>query len=823
MIHDLRYAIRSLRRQPGFAAISILTLAVGIGAGTAIFSVVDATLLRPLPFKDSERLMQLSIVTPAMFGHHAKDLPLYPYPKYRLLRDLPGPFDGFAAADAFVRKTFAGGSDPELVNGEIAEADYFTLLGVTPRYGRTFLPEEDSAGASQRVVILGHGFWQRAFGGNPAALGRTVSFGGDACTVIGILGPGFRGLSGNAEFWLPVAMAGSNQLSKGNHAWTVVARRKIGVSEAQAKAAMSSLGAQMDAAFPDNYTKKKWGASAQSFTEARVEPGVRRAVLVFFAAVGFVLLVACANVANLLLARSTARRREIAVRKAIGGSRRRIVRQLLVESAVLATAGGIAGILLASWAVRALTLLNTGGENPLVQKLSGLTRIGLNSIALDARVLAFAIGAAALACFVSGLAPALRAARSNMIIELKAGGSGSGHPASNWFGGTRVVVIAEVALAVVLVSGASLMIRSFGRLLAIRTGVDADNLLTVRMNTGTLMANPGAKAFIEQLQSRIASLPGVTSVGARDSFPLSSCCSTTTAWLPGRPASQRAFDPLITAHAVSPEYFRTMRIPLVRGRLFTAADGASPVRTIVISESAARKFWPGENPLGKRLSSGQGGAFQAGAEVIGVVADVRNRRPEEPDMPSLYYCDDSVAGLLATLFIRTTGNPTALAPVVRQMIRAANPNLPIIDMKTMRERISDAGSKARLGATLLGIFAAVALVLAAIGVYGVISCSVAQRTREMGIRIALGARPSSLAGLVLKRGLGMTAAGLAAGIPAALALTRLMSSLLFEVKATDMISYVVTAAVLLAAAALACWLPARRAAAADAIIALRTD
>ncbi len=819
MLQDLRYALRSLRRQPGFTIVSVLTLAAGIGAGTAIFSVVDATLLRPLPFRDSERLMQLSVIVPAMFGNHPRELPMFPYPKYRTLRELDGPFEGFAAS-APTRKTFSGGEDPELLNGEHAEADYFTLLGAAPRYGRTFLPEEDVK-AAQPVVILAHGFWQRALGGNPAALGRTISLDGQACTIIGILSPGFRGLSGSAEFWLPLSMAPTPKLtSKGSHNWTVIARRKAGVSEARAKAAMSALGVRLDAAFPDRYTKKKWGASARSFAEARIEPEARRAVLVFFAAVGFVLLVACANVTNLLLARSASRRREIAIRQAIGGSRSRIVRQLLVESAVLAAGGGIAGILLASWAVRALALLNTGGENPLLQKLSGFTRIGLNSIAIDARVLLFAVAAAALACFLSGLAPAIRASRPSITSELKAGGSG--HLASGWFGGTRVVVIAEVALAVVLLAGASLMIRSFGRLLAVRTGIDSENLLTVRMNPGSLIADPGANAFLEQIRSRIASLPGVSSVGSRDSFPLSSCCSTTTAWLPGRPDSQRAFDQLVGAHPVSLEYFRTMRIPLLRGRLFTPADAAFSTRTIVISESAARRFWPGQEPLGKRLFAGDGG-LQVGGEVIGVVADVRNRRAEEPDLPTVYYCDDKAAGRLATLFVRTAGDPAALAPAVRQIIRAANPNMVIRDMKTMRERISDAGSKARLGATLLGIFAALALVLAAVGVYGVIAYSVAQRTREMGIRVALGARPSSLAGLVLRRGLGMTAAGLALGIPAALGLTRLMSSLLYEVRPADPVSYVVTTAVLLGASALACWLPAQRAAAADPVKALRAE
>jgi predicted permease len=651
--------------------------------------------------------------------------------------------------------------------------------------------------------------------------GKTILLEGRPYTVVGVLAPGFRGLSGRAEFWLPASMSGDNALTvRFSHNWFAIGRRKPGVSVREAVAATAVAGAEVDRAHPDNYYRTSWGAHARPLSEVRAEPAARKAGWVFLAAVAFVLLVACANIINLLLTRNTYRRREMAIRQAVGAGYGRLMRQLLVETGVIAAAGGLLGVLLAAVGVRLLASLDPSGENPLFERLPGLTVSALSSIGIDTRVLLFSLAAAMLACLVSGLMPALSALRTHLVEDLKAGAwRRARHIGFGWLAGSRAVVVAEVALAVILATGAGLLIRSFGRLLSIHTGVDADNLLTVSVDTRDLKGKR-AEAFFEQLQARIAAIPGVVSVAAQASYPLSGCCSITPIWFPDRPGVS-AEAPLIGAYVVSRDYFRTARIPLLRGRLFSAADHETSPKVAVISESAARRFWPGENAIGKRLKTGD--VLGEGGEVIGVVGDVRNRRPDEPEPPSIYAVSAQHPGRLGVLFARTEREPTALAAAVRGVVRELDRNLVIRDIKTMRERISDASSKARFGAGLLALFAAIAVALAAVGVYGVMSCSVAQSTREMGIRLALGAGPASLAGLVVRRGAALVCAGLAIGIPAALALSRLLESLLYEVKPADPAAYAATAGVLALVALPACWMPARRAARIDATVALRSD
>lgn len=822
MYGNVRYAVRCLRRQPGFALTAILTLAVGIGATTAVFSVADAVLFRPLPFKDSERLMQLCHPLPAIHGMQPdRNSPWWSYPKYVTFREAQSAFDATAAYST-TRLRFTGGADPEIVPGEFAESAYFNVLGAPVQLGRTFLPEEDRDPGAHSVVVLSDGFWRRRAGADPGVAGRTILLEGRAYTVVGVLAPGFRGLSGRAEFWLPASMAGDRQLTvRFSHNWFAVGRRKPGVSVREAVAATAVAGAEVDRAHPDSHFHKSWGAHARPLSEVRAEPAARKAGWVFLAAVGFVLLVACANVVNLLLTRNTARRREMAIRQAVGAGRGRLMRQLLVETGVIAAAGGFLGVLMATMGVRLLASLDPAGENPLFQRLPGLTVSALSSISVNTRVLLFSLAAAMLACLVSGLMPALSALRTDLVDDLKAGIARRNRRAGfGWLAGSRAVVVAEVALAVILATGAGLLIRSFGRLLAIRTGVDAENLLTVGLDTRDLQGRR-AEAFFEQLQTRVAAIPGVTAVAARDSYPLSGCCSITSIWFPDRPSAAADAAPLIGAYVVSPDYFRTARIPLLRGRLFSPADHETSPKVAVISESAARRFWPGENAIGKRIRTGDG--LNEGGEVIGIVGDVRNRRFDEPEPPSVYTVSAQNPGRLGVLFVRTEREPTALAAAVRGVVRELDRNLVIRDIKTMRERISDAGSKARFGAGLLALFAAIAVALAAIGVYGVMSCSVAQSTREMGIRLALGADPASVAGLVLRRGATLVCAGLAIGIPAALALSRLLESLLYEVKPADPAAYAATAGVLALVALPACWMPARRAARIDATVALRAD
>ena len=823
-MQDLCYAARALRKQPGFTLIVILTLALGIGANTAIYSIVEATLLRPLPFRDPDRLMRVSLTMPVTPNMPFDEDAPWSYPKYTTFRELQ---PVFADTSAYRNGGFklTGSGEPEKISGEFGGASYFLLLGVKPQIGRTFLPEEDRTPGTHPVALISHGLWQRRFGGDPATVGRSVILEGRSYTVIGVAPAGFRGLTGRADIWVPAMMSGAQALRRRwSHSWQVVARLKPGVSEEQAKAAVAVLGRQVEEAHPGATGREKWGAKARTLREVRIEPAVRRSVLVFFGAVGFVLLVACVNVTNLLLARGASRQREIAIRQALGARRGRLVRQLLTESALLASLGGLGGLGLAWWGLRAVNALDLAAANTFHFQMQGLTLVGLSSIRMDLDVLLFNFGLALATCLLFGLAPALKASRPDLVDTLKGGA-----PHTAGWGGLRllttkhVLVVTEVALAVTLLAGAGLMIKSFGRMVGVRTGIDADNLLTVSLDASGQYDEKTSTAFFDELETRISGLPGVVSVGMRDSYPLSGCCSMTLFWYRDRANPPQGSEPIVGTYNVSPSYFKTLRIPLVRGRWFTTADRQGAPKVVVVSQTAARKFWPGEDPIG-RLIGVSDGFFDDRAEVIGVAGDVRNMPPGGPDVPAVYisYLQEPQAWP-RVIFVRRAGDPAALAPVVRQQIRAVNRNVIITDSKPMRERIAEVASKTRFSATLLAVFASLALVLAGVGIYGVMSYSVAQRTREMGIRVALGARPGDLVRLILGRGLALTLAGLAIGAAAALGLTRLMSTLLFEVKPSDAPTYALSAAVLGAVALLACYIPARRAASADALAALKAE
>jgi predicted permease len=823
-MQDLRYAARALRKRPGFALIAILTLAVSIGANTAIYSIVDATLLRPLPFQDPDRLMRVFLTQPATPGvPFPKDGP-WSYPKYETFRQLQQAFENTAVyRDSGFRLT--GTDQPEKINGEFAGAGYFSVLGVKPRLGRAFLPEEDTTPETHPVVILGHGVWERRFGGDAAILGRTLTLNGKTYTVIGVAPPGFRGLTGRAELWVPAMMYDPEALKRRwSHSWEVISRLKPGVSVRQAQAAAILLGRQVEAAHPSREQRFRWGARAATLESVRVEPEVRRAVLVLFGAVGFVLLAACVNLTNLLLARNASRRRELAVRQAVGAGRGRLVRQLLTESALLASFGGLGGLALAWWGLGAFNALDLAAGQPLGFHTPDLTLVGLNAIRIDLSALLFTFGVSLAACLLFGLAPAISASRPDLVDALKGGaGRRAGWGGLRLLASRHVLVVTEVALALVLLTGAGLMIKSFGKMLGLKTGIDAGNLLTVSLDPSGQYDENTSTAFFGELETRLSRLPGVVSVGRRDSYPLSGCCTMTLFWYRDRANPPQGSEPIVGAYYVSPSYFKTMRIPLARGRWFTTADRQGAPKVVVVSETAARSLWPGEDPLG-RLIGVSDGKFDDRAEVIGVAADVRNMPPGDPEPPAVYisYLQEPQA-YPGVLFIRTAGGPGALAQMVRQQIRAVNRNVIVTDIKPMRQRIEGAASKTRFSATLLAVFATIALVLAVLGIYGVMSYSVAQRTREVGIRVALGARPGDILALVLRRGLGLTLAGLAIGMAAARGLTHLMATLLYEVKPYDAPTYALTAAVLGCVALLACYIPARRAAAADALAALKAE
>jgi putative ABC transport system permease protein len=816
-MQDLRYALRTLMRQPGFSAVAIFTLAIGIGANTAIYSVVDATMLRPLPFHDPGRLMKVSLIMPPMFGRPMNDTMIWSYPKYEAFCGMQSIFQETALYGTW-QGNITGTDEPERVRGEQVTASYFPLLGVRAAVGRTFLPEEDSIPERDMVAVISYGLWQRRFGGDRSAIGRTIELDLKKYTIVGVLPPEFNGLRGPGDAWISIHTLSGRILSGAqSHSWEMAARLKPGVTAAQAESVVTQLGAAVDRAIPDP-RQSGWGAKARTLEETRLEPALQKSVLVLYGAVTFVLLIACVDIANLLLARGAARRREIAVRLAIGAVRGRLIRQFLTESATLATLGAMASLPIGWIGVRVLAAANPGATGPQTfGRLSGLTLLGLGSIQMNWRVLAFTVAVTVVTGVLFGLLPAIEGARAEIAGALKNGDARvSGAIARN------VLVVSELALAMVLLAGAGLMLKSVERLLAAGIGVNPEHLLTVRLEPPQ---RPGgdSTAFFAEMERRAAALPGVISAGLDNCAPVSGGCNGTLIGFPDRPAAAPSAQPSVGVVWASPSYLQTMKIPLLRGRWFTPDDRVGSPKVMVVNEAAARTFWPGEDPVGRRATAGQGGYGGDGAEVIGVVGDVRYLQADEPPRSDVYvpYLQSPRAGML--LYIRATGDPAALIGAVRREVRTLNRDLPLFDIQTMNARIAGATSKPRFSAILLAVFAGIALCLAAIGIYGVMSYLVTQRTREIGIRMALGARRGDVLSLVVRRGAVLAALGIAIGTAGALAASRTLTSLLYEIQPGDPATYVEIAAVLAAVALAACYLPARRASMVDPAGALRAD
>ncbi len=816
-MQDLRYALRTVIRQPGFSAVAIFTLAIGIGANTAIYSVVDATLLRPLPFYDPARLMKVSLIMPAMFGRPINDTMVWSYPKYQAFCGIQNAFKETALYGLW-QGNVTGTDEPERVRGEQVTASYFPVLGIRAAVGRTFLPEEDSVPERDMVAMISYGLWQRRFAGDRSAIGHTIELDLKKYTIIGVLPEGFNGLRGPGDVWIPIHTVSGRILNEAqSHSWELVARLKPDVSVAQAESVVTQLGAAVDRAIPDS-RHSGWGAQARTLEETRLEPALRKSVLVLYGAVTFVLLIACVNIANLLLARGATRRREIAVRLAIGASRRRLVRQFLTESATLATLGAVASLPVGWAGVRVLAAANPGATGPQTfGRLSGLTLLGLGSIQMNWRVLLFTLAVTVVTGMLFGLLPAIEGARSEIAGALK-------NSDARVSGGVArsLLVVSEIALSMVLLAGAGLMLKSFERLIATGIGVNPEHLLTVRLEPPQ---RPGgdSTAFFAEMERRAASLPGVISAGLDNCAPVSGGCNGTLIRFPDQPAAAPSAQPSVGIVWASPSYLQTMNIPLLKGRWFTPADRVGSPKVMVINETAARTFWPGDNPVGHRAAAGQGGYGGDGAEVIGVVGDVRYLQADEPPRPDVYvpYLQSPRGGML--LYIRATGAPAALIGAVRREVRALNRDLPLFDIQTMDARIAGATSKPRFSAILLAVFAGIALCLAAIGIYGVMSYLVTQRTREIGIRMALGALRGDVLSLVVRRGAILAAFGIGIGTAGALATSRALTTLLYEIQPGDPATYVEIGAVLAAVAFGACYLPARRASMVDPSAALRAE
>jgi putative ABC transport system permease protein len=795
LLQDVRYALRSLRRRPGFAAVVTITLAIGIGANTAIFSVVDGILLRPLPYREPERLVMLWTMLPN-FGREVSSLPDF--------RDWRAQNTSFGDVAASVTSDVAvtGEGEPERVPTASVTANFFRTLGVAPGHGRAFSLEEEAP--DSRVVVVSHAFWQERLGGRSSVVGASLRLNGMPYSIVGIAPEGFR-FGEDVRLWVPLNTANPNAGRRGDFL-TVVARTKPGVTIERAQAEMSGIMHRLG----DEYPNTNIGVDAQVVSlHEQVVGDIRPALLVFMGAVGLVLLIACANVANLTLARAAAREREMAVRAALGAGRRRLIRQMLTESVLLSLVGGALGLLLAVWGVAALRHAQPGNV-PRVE-----------AIAVDGRVLAFTLLLSLAVGILFGLAPALRLAASSL-------GSGLREGARAIAGGTGlretrgVLVLVEVALAVLLLAGAGLLIRSFDKLQRVDVGVRPEGVLTAFLVPPAVKypEMPHVTAFYDRLTEKLRQAPGVRDVALINNPPVSGGAAYSTFAVEGRPTPAPG-DPVPDAqpYRATPELFRALSIPVIRGRVFTADDREGAVRVAVINQTMVRKHFPGADPLGRRLSVNG----QDWYTIVGIVGDTRQEGVSREPYAQIYfpYAQGPRRGMYVV--IRTAGDPLAAVGTLRDAVKSLDSEIPLAQIASAQQLIDRSIAQPRVNTVVLGVFAAVALVLAAIGIYGVLSYAVMQRTREIGVRMALGARPGDVLRLVVRQGMLPIAVGLGVGLAGALGATRLMRRLLFGVDAGDPVTLVAIAVVLTGVALLASVIPARRAARVDPMVALRTD
>ena len=820
---DIRFALRTFRRTLPFTAVAVLTLAIGIGANTAIFSAVDAMLLRPLPYREPDRLMKVSLTVPPRGGSPAREDMVWSYPKFATFRDAQTVFESVSLWTDY-QATVRTGGEAERIGYELTDSHYLPTLGIAPAFGRNFSADEDRApGGGPKVAILSHALWTRRFSSDSAVLGKPLDVNGTPYTIVGVAPEGFRGMSGKAEFWVPLLSESAEEVNQAwSHSFVQVARLKPGVSPAQAKAAVTQLGAVVDRAWPHPEIKsEQWSAVARELDSTRVDPVIRRSLLILLGAVGLVLLIACANVANLFLVRAAGRRREIAVRLALGANRSRLVRQLLTESVLLAIAGGLASIVVAWWGVKLLAAFQPDAVLR-AQQFTGLGAINFGSIQLDKTALAFAAALTVATALIFGLVPAIQATRPSLTDTLKDNsGDQPRRRRLRVFSTRNTLVVSEIAIALVLLVGAGLMLRSLANLFGVPSGIDPERVLTVRMTPPAGYGRDSLPGYYDTMLERLAALPGVTGAALSDCVPVAGSCNGTVVWLHDRPKAAAGTEPEVGVHWISPEWPSVMQVPLKRGRLFTDADRLGARKAVIVNETAARKIWPGEDPVGRPLSVGQGGFWPDTAYVVGVVGDVRYDGLTGPQTADVYlpYAQSPRARL--TLFMRTANDPMGIIPAVRRTMGELAPGVPLYDIQTMDMRVANAMSYARFSTVLLGLFAAVALALATMGTYGVISFAVAQRTREIGIRVAIGATRSDVVRLIVGQGVMLVVVGAVLGIAAALAVTRVLGSLLYDVAPSDPLTFAAIVGLLVTAVIAASWIPARRAASVQPTEALR--
>jgi len=817
LLQDVRYSIRMLRKNPGFTLVAMIALALGIGANSAIFSVVNAILLRPLPFKDPAGLVRIW----GKFDKSGIPKNWISEPELLDLKEQSQSFEDLAAYETS-GANLTGTGDPVRVKMASVNASLFSILGVQARIGRTFANEEDQPGRD-KVVLIADALWRSRFGSDPALVGKTLGLSGTTYTVIGIMPSGFQ-FPDQDELWIPLAIDTAHLDDRGNHGLEVVGRLKPGATPAQAQADLTNIAATLEQRYPNSYANSGWGLYPVSMLDELVG-NIRPALYILLGSVGFVLLIACANVANLLLARASAREKEVAIRAAMGARRGRLIRQLLTESVILAAIGSSLGLVLAYLGVKIFVAFGP-------REIPRIAEIGL-----DTRVVGFSVLMALVTGLAFGLAPAVQISKPDLHESLKEGGRGS---TSGRHRLRNALVVSEMAIALVLLVGAGLMIKSFQRLLQLDLGYRTKDILTMRMEVpSTKYGEDGPKvaAFYHQLLDKIKALPGVESAGVISHLPLSGSYTSGSVAVEN-PEPQEGLQTFRGAayieadrRRVSPDYFATLGITLKEGRLFTDADNETAPPVAIVDESFQRRFWPNGSAVGKRFVASFSNGNLTWGQIVGVVSHIRHYGVDQVKQFALgqegreqaYFPQLQRPSNQMYLAIKTTTDPLSLASTVRSQVSALDPEQPIYDVRSMDQLVDRSLAQRQLNMILFAAFSGIALILAAVGIYGVMSYSVTQRTHEIGIRMALGARQSSVLGLVVRQGMALALAGVGIGLGLALALTRLMSGLLYGVSSTDPDTFAVIAAVLTAVALAACLVPARRATKVDPMVALRYE
>ena len=808
LLQDLRFGLRTLTKSPGFAVVALLTLALGIGANSAIFSVINAILLRPLAYKNPEQLV--------LVNHNYTKINLkasvsaFGYAHYR---DNAKSFESLAAVTGWPAN-LTGEGEPERLTGQTVSANFFELLGATAATGRTFAVGEDSEGKN-RVVVLSHGFWQRRFASDKNILNKTLSLNGENYTVVGVMPPSFqygREIGMVIDLWAPIVFTpeqlSSNSLT--NEFLSVMGRLRAGVSQEQAQAEMKNIASNLRQQYMQGADATNWDLMLTSFRQ-QVVGDISTMLWIVMLVVGFVLLIACANVANLLLARAAARQKEIAVRTALGAGRWRIIRQLLTESMLLSVVGGAFGLLIGYWGVKALVSLN---EDKIPRA---------NEISLDWKVLLFTFGVSIVTGILFGIVPALQTTKADLHETLKEGGRSAAATTKQWIRSSLVVV--EIGLALAVLVGAGLLVKSFLQVQQVNPGFNPDGLLTMSLSLPATKYSeaPQRANFYKQVLNDVRSLPGVQSVGAVSVLPLSGGGSSGSFRIEGRDIPQGQSLPHGARWAATPDYYKTMGIPLIRGRYFEERDVAEALPVTIIDQSLAQKYWPNEDPVGKRISFEGTPTGRIWREIVGIVGHVKHTDLEGESRAQYYipHLQRPQPGM--TLVVRTPNDPNSLAGSVRGVIKSADSDLPVFRVRTMDQFVADSMTQRRFALLLICVFACLALLLSAIGLYGVMAYSVTQRTHELGLRMALGAQASDVLKLVVKQGMLLAVVGLGLGVVGAIFLSRLMKTMLFNVSATDPLVFVAIALILATVALLACFIPARRATKVDPMVALRYE